>query len=175
MSFGSSSTRSVSKTRCDVQIRWLIRRDMPEIMDIERQCFEHPWTEEVFVSYLKQRNIIGMVAERQEQVVGFMIYELLKSRLHIVNFAVATWVRRQGVGSQLIEKLVSQISQHGRQEFYLEVRETNLAAQLFFRSQGLLSNGVLRRHYEDSDEDAYVMRYHLDRDRETAVAWDNGE
>ena len=162
MSFGSSSLHAAFKTRRDVQIRWLIRRDMPEIMDIERQCFEHPWTEEVFVDCLRQRNIIGRVAELEERIVGFMIYELLKSQLHVLNFAVAPWSRRQGVASQMVEKLVNKLSQQHRQEVCLEVRETNLAAQLFFRSQGLLSHGILRGHYEDTEEDAYVMRYQLD-------------
>ena len=161
MSFGNSSPRSVSKARCDVQIRWMIRRDMSEVLDIERQCFEFAWSEEDFLCCLRQRNCIGMVAERQERIVGFMIYELLKSQLHVLNFAVAPWSRRQGVASQMVEKLVNKLSQQRRQEVCLEVRETNLAAQLFFRSQGLQADGVLRGHYEDTEEDAYVMRYQL--------------
>ena len=111
MSFGSSPQRSVSKTRCDVQIRWMIRRDMSEVLDIERQCFEFAWSEEDFLCCLRQRNCIGMVAERQERIVGFMIYELLKSQLHVLNFAVAPWSRRQGVASQMVEKLVNKLSQ----------------------------------------------------------------
>ncbi|MCX7408041.1 MAG: ribosomal protein S18-alanine N-acetyltransferase [Planctomycetales bacterium] len=166
MSYGNSSPRSVSKTRCDVQIRWMIRRDMSEVLDIERQCFEFAWSEEDFLCCLRQRNCIGMVAERQERIVGFMIYELLKSQLHVLNFAVAPWSRRQGVASQMVEKLVNKLSQQRRQEISLEVRETNLAAQLFFRSQGLHADGVLRGHYEDTEEDAYVMRYQLYPDDE---------
>lgn len=161
MSLGNSQRRSSSKPRSDVQIRWMIRRDMSEVIDIERACFEFAWSEEDFLCCLRQRNCIGMVAERQERIVGFMIYELLKSQLHVLNFAVAPWCRRQGVGSQMVEKLVNKLSQQRRQEICLEVRETNLAAQLFFRNQGLQANGVLRGHYEDTEEDAYVMRYQL--------------
>jgi ribosomal-protein-alanine N-acetyltransferase len=134
---------------------------MPEVLEIERQSFEFSWTEEDFLTCLRQRNCIGMVAERQERIVGFMIYELLKSQLHVLNFAVAPWARRQGVGSQMVEKLVNKLSQQRRQEISLEVRETNLAAQLFFKHQGLAANSVLRGHYEDTDEDAYVMKFQL--------------
>lgn len=161
MSFGNTQSDSFPQPRCDVQIRWMIRRDMPEVLEIERQSFEFSWTEEDFLCCLRQRNCIGMVAERQERIAGFMIYELLKSQLHVLNFAVSPWARRQGVGTQMIEKLVNKLSQQRRQEICLEVRETNLAAQLFFRGQGLQANGVLRGHYEDTDEDAYVMRYQL--------------
>lgn len=161
MSFGNGSRSSTRRQQCDVQIRWMIRRDMPEVLDIERQSFEFSWNEEDFLTCLRQRNCIGMVAERQERIVGFMIYELLKSQLHVLNFAVAPWARRQGVGAQMIDKLVNKLSQQRRQEISLEVRETNLPAQLFFRNQGLAANAVLRGHYEDTDEDAYVMKFHL--------------
>lgn len=161
MSFGNSSRSSSQRAQCDVQIRWMIRRDMPEVLEIERQSFEFAWTEEDFLSCLRQRNCIGMVAERQERIVGFMIYELLKSQLHVLNFAVAPWSRRQGVGGQMVEKLVNKLSQQRRQEITLEVRETNLPAQLFFKQQGLCASNVLRGHYEDTDEDAYVMKYNL--------------
>ena len=151
----------VSPSQVDVQIRWMIRRDMPEVLEIEGRCFEFAWTEEDFLCCLRQRNCIGMVAERQERIVGFMIYELLKHQLHVLNFAVAPSARRQAVGSQMIDKLVHKLSQQRRHEIILEVRESNLAAQLFFRSQGLSAAHVLRNYYEDTAEDAYQMKYRL--------------
>ncbi len=69
-------------------IRWMIRRDMAEVLEIESEGFEFPWREEDFIRCLRQRNCIGMVAEHAERVVGFMIYELHKTRLHLLNFAV---------------------------------------------------------------------------------------
>ena len=41
----------------------------------------------------------------------------------------------------------------------LEVRETNLSAQLFFRNSGFKAVSVLREFYDDTPEDAYVMQY----------------
>jgi len=102
-----------------------------------------------------------MVAEQGEKVVGFMIYELLKSKLHILKFAVHPKCRRTGVGSQMVAKLISKLSSHRRTRITLEVRETNLCAQLFFRSQGFLGVRVLRAFDEDSGEDAFLMQYQL--------------
>lgn len=147
------------KQDLQVHIRWMIRRDMPDVLDIEAACFEFPWSEEDFVRCLRQRNCIGMVAEHEDRVVGFMIYELHKTRLHVLNFAVASRYRRLGVGSQMIAKLVSKLSIQRRSRITLEVRETNLAAQLFFRSQGFRAVNVLRNYYEDTPEDAYVMQF----------------
>lgn len=156
MSFGNTQRQEVK-----VQIRWLIRRDMPEVLEIERASFDHPWTEEDFLCCLRQRNCIGMVAEHNHEIVGFMIYELHKSKLRILNFAVHPRYRRQSVATQMVRRLIDKLSQQRRKEITLEVRETNLAAQKFFSRQGFRALCVLRDHYQDTDEDAYVMCYRL--------------
>lgn len=155
------STKPAQRLRLNVEIRWLIRRDMNEVLQIERDSFENAWSEEDFLCCLRQRNCIGMVAEHEGQVVGFVIYELHKARLRVLNIAVAVSFRRQGVGTQLIQRLVEKLSQQRRQEILLEVRESNLPAQLFYKSLGFLAVCVLRRYYDDTEEDAYVMRYRL--------------
>lgn len=152
------------KEQVRVHIRWMIRRDMPEVLQTEQDSFEFAWTEEDFLRCLRQRNCIGMVAEQGEKVVGFMIYELHKAKLHILNFAVHPHYRRHGIGAQMVAKLISKLSSHRRTRITLEVRETNLAAQLFFRSQGFRAVRVLRSFYEDSGEDAFLMQYCLSSD-----------
>ena len=142
-----------------IHIRWMIRRDMPEVLDIEGESFEFSWSEEDFIRCLRQRNCIGMVAEHGERVVGFMIYELHRTRLHVLNFAVASEFRRRGVATQMMQKLVGKLSSGRRTRILLEVRETNLAAQLFFRNQSFRAVSVLRDFYEDTTEDAYLMQY----------------
>jgi ribosomal-protein-alanine N-acetyltransferase len=148
-----------AKQQQRVQIRWMIRRDMAEVLEIENEGFEFPWCEDDFIRCLRQRNCIGMVAEMNDRVVGFMIYELHKTRLHLLNFAVARQYRRQGVGDQMLAKLVAKLSSQRRTRILLEVRETNLAAQLFFRKLGFRAVSVLRDFYEDTTEDAYLMQY----------------
>ena len=153
------STGRTEKEQMRVHIRWMIRRDMPEVLQTEQESFEYSWTEEDFLRCLRQRNCIGMVAEQGEKVVGFMIYELHKSKLHILNFAVSPAARRAGVGGQMVVKLISKLSSHRRTRITLEVRETNLTAQLFFRNQDFRAVRVLRSYYEDSGEDAFLMQY----------------
>src|SRR5262249_39509686 len=89
------------------------------------------------------------------------IYELHKAKLHILNFAVHPASRRAGVGAQMVAKLISKLSSHRRTRITLEVRETNLAAQLFFKAQEFKAVRVLRSFYEDSGEDAFLMQYRL--------------
>ena len=156
------STVPTAKAQVRVHIRWMIRRDMPEVLAIEHASFEFPWCEEECLQVLRQRNCIGMVAESGERVVGFMIYELHKNKLQVLDFAVHPDFRRQGVGRQMVAKLVGKLSSHRRTRIALHVRETGLPAQLFFRIQGFRAQEVIREHYLDTGEDAYTMVYLLD-------------
>ena len=156
------STVPTLKAQVRVHIRWMIRRDLPEVLAIEHASFEFPWCEEEFLRVLRQRNCIGMVAEYGERVVGFMIYELHKNKLHVLDFATHPEFRRQGVGHQMIGKLVGKLSSHRRTRIALHVRETNLASQLFYRVQGFRAIEVAREHYQDTGEDAFVMQYLFD-------------
>ena len=152
-----------------VHIRWMIRRDMPEVLAMEKASFEFPWLEEDFIRCLRQRNCIGMVAEHDDRVVGFMIYELHKARIRVLNLAVAPDYRRRGVGCQMVARLVAKLSPQRRNRVVLEVRETNLAAQLFFRENGFRAVSVLRGFYADTPEDAYVMQHRYRSERQTAA------
>ena len=77
---------------------------MAEVLDIETEGFEFPWSEDDFVRCLRQRNCIGMVAEQGEKVVGFMIYELHKAKLHVLNFAVHPSWRRSGAAGSAADR-----------------------------------------------------------------------
>lgn len=156
------STVPSLKAQVRVHIRWMIRRDMPEVLAIEHANFEFPWCEEEFLRVLRQRNCIGMVAEYGERVVGFMIYELHKNKLQVLDFATHPEFLRMGVGHQMLSKLVGKLSSHRRTRITLHVRETNLSAQLFFRIQGFRAMEVVREQYPDTGEDAYLMNYLLD-------------
>lgn len=149
------------KEQVKVHIRWMIRRDMPEVLRAEQDSFEYSWTEEDFLKCLRQRNCIGMVAESGDKVVGFMIYELHKSKLHVLNFAVHPDYRRTGVGRQMVAKLIGKLSSHRRTKITLAVRETNLPAQLFFKTLDFRAIKVLRSYYEDSGEDAFMMQFRV--------------
>ena len=145
--------------RLRIQLRWMIRRDMPEVLSIEQEAFEFPWSDEDFTRCLRQRNCIGMVAEVGDSVVAFMIYELHRTRLQVLNFAVRRSHRRLAIGTQMMGKLFAKLSLERRDRILLEVRERNLPAQLFFRSLGYRAISVLKDFYEDSTEDAYLMQY----------------
>jgi ribosomal-protein-alanine N-acetyltransferase len=147
----SKHVKPVANEPVEVAIRWMIRRDMPELLNIEHDSFPEPWKEDDFIRQLRQRNCIGMVADHKEQVVGFMIYELHKDQLHVLKLAVHKDHRAKTIGTQLLEKLKSKLSQQRRTRIYLELRESNIDAQIFMASNGFRAISVLENHYNTGE------------------------
>ncbi len=142
-----------------VFIRCMIRRDLNEIFKIEQQSFDYSWRMEDFVYC--QRKYPGLVAEHKNKIVGFIIFEFNKG-VYVINFAVHPDYRRLGVGRQIINKLVSNLQVYHHSNIKLNVRETNLVALNFFKSQHFRATKVIRNYYEDTGEDGYLMEYKVD-------------
>jgi ribosomal-protein-alanine N-acetyltransferase len=64
------------------------------------------------------------------------------------------------VGTQLIDKLINKLSAHRRTAITLETRESNLSAQLFFKSHRFKAIKIIHNYYDD-DETAYRFKYKL--------------
>jgi [ribosomal protein S18]-alanine N-acetyltransferase len=120
-----------------LQIRWLIRRDMDEVLAIKNGVVE--WDEDEWLRHLKQRNCIGSVAESGGDVIGCMCYDLYLDRLHLLNMAVAADRRRVGIGTALIQRLLNKLALQRRNSITIDVPESAVDAQLFFRAVGFVA------------------------------------
>lgn len=145
----------------ELKIRWMLKRDLPEVLEIENQEFEFPWEEENFRYCLRQREITSMVCLHDDKIVGYMVYEFHKHRIEIVNFVVTHSYQRGGVGSQMIQKLLKLKSKH-RRCVEMCLVEANLPGHLFLKNQGFEAVEVLDEFFEDCDKDtytSYLFRY----------------
>ncbi len=156
-----------TQDKIPIRLRWLIRRDMPEVLDIENSSFENPWLEEDFLSHLRQRNCIGMVAEGScdtrysERILGFMFYELHKSTLNVLNFAVHPEYRRQKIGSQMTDKLKDKLPQQDRYRITVETRESVQPATDFFRSQEFKEISRIPAFYRGNSNETVGLEYRV--------------
>ena len=160
------STVPTPKAQVRVHIRWMIRRDMPEVLDIEAMSFPTPWDADEFIAVLHGRNCIGQIVEFGDgpgdyPVVGYMIYELCERRLRLLNLAVHPAWRRRGVGLAMIAKLKGKLSGSRRNRITLDLHERNLEAALFFRDMGFQCE-KLRRGFFDNGDDALRMVFRME-------------
>jgi ribosomal-protein-alanine N-acetyltransferase len=135
-------------------VRSMRPEDRADVMRIERASFPDAWTAEVLDSWLA-RGASGHVLERAGRCVGFFVVLLGRDHLHLVNLAVAPEERRQGVATLALQKIEKIAWAYGLPRVELEVRETNLAAQLCYRRGGFRAVEIVRSYY--ADQDAYRM------------------
>lgn len=148
-----------SQRERQIEVGWMCRRHLASVQAIERASFEFPWDETDFIAHLQQRNAIALVARREPQVVGFVTVELRRRYVELTNLAVDPIYRRQGIGELLVARAKGLLCGR-RQSVVAIVRESNLAAQLFFRDTGFRCVDILRDWWnEPCAEDAYRMRF----------------
>jgi ribosomal-protein-alanine N-acetyltransferase len=93
----------------------------------------------------------------EEWPVGFVIFRLAADEMEILNLVVQSKHRRRGIGQLLLDFALCEAAAKNAQRAFLEVRESNLAAQAFYRRQGFAVVGQRRAYYENLAEDALVM------------------
>lgn len=129
-----------------IRIRWMIRRDMIEVVEIDRQSFASRWGEPVFLETLRRRNVIGMVAEDDGRVVGYMVFRLHRDRIELLRLAVSADRRREGIGERLVGKLKGKLAPFvaGREVVACDLDEPDatIEACRFLASQGFASRLV---------------------------------
>jgi len=97
---------------------------------------------------------ICAVAANGDTVVGFLVArQLAADEREILNLAVAPAHRRQGVATTLLDTFLA----GWKGTTWLEVRESNLGAQEFYRRYGFRYTGRRREYYQDTREDAAVF------------------
>lgn len=131
-----------------IAIRKALPSDSPRLEGIERLSFADPtWRGDDFFRY------DCVVAEIEGQIAGFIVSRSVYQEREILNLAVAPEWRRRGVAKALLEHQLAQGGTH-----FLEVRESNLAAQALYRQFGFHEVGRRFGYYDLPAESAIVMR-----------------
>lgn len=142
----------------NVRIRKMSLDDIPVVIQLDQISFSLPWPERSFRFELTDNPASRCwVAEVDGHVVGMIVGWLLVDEVHIATIATHPGHRRQGIASKLLTHTLLQSIQEGARSSFLEVRESNLAAQEMYRKFGYEQAGRRRRYYRDNDEDAILM------------------
>lgn len=148
-------------------IRKMMPDDIPAVIQIDQISFSLPWPERSF-RFEVTENIASRcwVAEVDQRVVGMIVAWLLVDEVHVATIATHPDFRRQGIARRLLSHTLARAMDEGAISSFLEVRESNLAAQEMYRKFGYEATGRRKRYYKDNDEDAILMNLEsLRRDR----------
>lgn len=138
-----------------VHIRWYIRRDLDDYINIEKECFKYPWLVNDFLRVFDNRKVSAFTAEYREKVIGYLVFEIRKKYLSIINLAIHPDFQRQGVATELIKNLKTRLSE-GRTKMKAEVADYNLDAHLFFKSQEFKAIKIVPQFFDGTDAYKFV-------------------
>ncbi|HJQ15131.1 MAG TPA: ribosomal protein S18-alanine N-acetyltransferase [Anaerolineales bacterium] len=142
----------------NVRIRKMTVEDLRAVVDLDQKSFSLPWPERSFRFELTDNPASRCwVAELDGKVVGMIVVWLIIDEAHVATIATQPEYRRQGIGKRLLAHALSHMMQDGARSSFLEVRESNSAAQEMYRKFGYEVTGRRKHYYRDNDEDAILM------------------
>ena len=142
----------------NVNIRKMTEADVPAVVALDQISFSLPWPERSFRFEVSSNPASRCwVAEVDGRVVGMIVAWLFVDEAHIATIATHPDFRRQGIAQKLLTHTLRYTYDEGAVSSFLEVRESNLAAQELYRKFGYENTGRRKRYYKDNDEDAILM------------------
>ena len=129
-----------------------------QIADLEKICFNDPWSENSIASELGNRLSHWLVALDGEKVVGYVGSQTVLGETDMMNIAVHPDYRKQGIATELIETLIQVLKERGSHSLMLEVRESNDPAKELYSKMGFELVGIRKNYYRNPKENALILR-----------------
>lgn len=141
-----------------IEIKAMSGNDISDVVTVEEACFSIPWTKKDFEREIYENKMaIYQVAFVDGKLVGYAGMWHIVNEGHITNVAVLQEYRRQGIGKRLLEELIQIAQEKEMIGITLEVKISNLAAQKLYSNYGFRPEGIRKRYYSDTGEDAVIM------------------
>jgi ribosomal-protein-alanine N-acetyltransferase len=142
-----------------ISVRKMEPGDIPAVVEIDRASFSLPWPESSYRYEIHDNKASRcLVAEDGKNgIVAMIVSWMILDELHIATFATHREHRRKGIGTLLLRAALDDAQAGGARRAFLEVRESNNAAQAMYDRLGFKITGRRPRYYRDNDEDAILM------------------
>lgn len=142
----------------ELTIRRAEPKDAEAIEDLEQICFSQPWSYiSIYYDIAENTKAVYLVAQIEEDVVGYAGLWKIGDEGHITNVAVAPEQRRKSIGDMLVGALIEVTEEEGITSHTLEVRKSNIGAIRLYEKHGFTVEGERKAYYEDNGEDALIM------------------
>ena len=129
-----------------------------QVAALEKACFSDPWSERSVASELENPLALWLVALDGDTVAGYVGSQSVMGEADMMNLAVRSDYRRQGIGKALVQELIAALKNRGVSSLALEVRASNTPARMLYEAVGFRQVGHRPRYYRNPKEDAIILR-----------------
>jgi [ribosomal protein S18]-alanine N-acetyltransferase len=150
-----------------VKIRPATATDVAALMELERAspAAAH-WTEEMYRA-LFHSDMLVLVAVLEASsgsstLAAFLVARSVAGDWELENIVVAALRRRKGLGTRLLQALLTRAKETNSESVFLEVRESNSPARALYERSGFCQTGLRKSYYANPLEDAvlYALTLH---------------
>ncbi|HHT7774405.1 TPA: ribosomal protein S18-alanine N-acetyltransferase [Streptococcus suis] len=118
---------------------------------------QSPWTLEQIASSMASQDEDYYLAFEGQELVGFLAVQTVLDEMEILQIAVKADFQRMGIASLLMAAVMDWDG-----DIFLEVRESNSAAQALYTRQHFTKIGKRKDYYRHPVEDAVLMKRERD-------------
>lgn len=122
--------------------------------------FDNFWSLDILKDELKSNTSEFIVAKLENEIIGFAGAKFIVDEADIMNIAVKTSYRKQGIASLLLKKLIDICKNNNINSINLEVNEENFPAINLYKKYEFLEVGR-RKNYYDGKFDAILMKKNI--------------
>lgn len=134
---------------------------LPQILDIERQCYAFPWSERIFRSCLEHEDYQCWGLRCDEDLIAFAVIHRILDEHHLLNLCVRPGAQGQGVARVMLRHVLAVALAQQAACVTLEVRESNDRARNLYASEGFSETGRRPDYYRDGrGREAAVIMHH---------------
>lgn len=136
--------------------------DLSWVTTHESDLHACPWSTGNFVDAL-EAGYSCWVMHDADVPVGYSVVLRVLDEAHLLNISILRTAQGKGMGSRFLDFLLAQARDGGANQFFLEVRPSNLPAIALYAGRGFVEIGRRRGYYRTADgrEDAIVMKVEL--------------
>ena len=140
----------------NLKIEKMTLDDLDSIQGILLTDFDNFWTYSTFIEELNNTNSYFIVAKNDDEIVGFAGLKVIVDEADIMNIVVKQSFRHNGIGSVLLEDLISYAKVKNLKTITLEVNEHNLSAIRLYDKFNFDHIGIRKKYY-NGESDAIIM------------------
>lgn len=137
--------------------------DLPDVLALERLCFEKTWSLEQLRSNFRRGSLFLCGAKNPQGLLGYVAFQIVASDMELLNVAVLPAWRGRGLGCGLVRKALQYAFEQGANACFLEVAVDNTPALNLYRGLGFTTIGVRKNYYKENGRhaDAVMMKKEL--------------
>lgn len=142
----------------NLEVRSATLSDIESVAAIEAESFSNPWHPQTFRSLVAQDRVLILVAEVPgDGIVGYTVLWSVLDEGELANLAVRVGFQGRGVGSALLDRVLTKARAKGVRSVFLEVRMSNGRAHDLYLSRGFKQVAVRESYYQNPKEDARIL------------------